>query len=69
MLSLIRWVERHTPALKALFLLSWLVIAVFCGASTLILMLFHRPAFDGVLGTFMSVMFFWFFRSLFQLLE
>ncbi len=69
MLTLIRWVEAHTPALKALFLLAWLITAVICGAATLVLMFFHCPAFDGVLGTFMSVMFFWFFRSLFQFLD
>lgn len=69
MLSLIRWVEHHTPALKALFLLLWLVIAVFCGAATLVLMFYRRPAFGGIMGTFLSVMMFMFFRSLFQFID
>ncbi len=69
MLVLIHWVEARTPALKALFLLTWLIIAVVCGSATLLLIFYHRPAFGGILGTFMSVMFFVFFRSLFQILS
>ena len=62
------WIEAHTPQLKAGFLLLWALSALVCGVSTLILLVMGKPLFTGVLDTFVSVMFFWFFRSLFSFL-
>jgi hypothetical protein len=61
----LHWIDRHTPQLKAGFLLLWAMTAIACGVSTLILLVMGKPVFTGVLDTFVSVMFFWFFRSLF----
>ncbi len=61
----LHWIEAHTPQIKAGFLLLWAISALVCGGTTLVLWFLGRSAFLGVIDTFVSVMFFWFFRSVF----
>lgn len=65
---LISWIASHTPQLKAAFLMVWALTALVCGVSTLVLLAMDQPIFTGVLDTFVSVMFFMFFRTLFSYL-
>ncbi len=65
----LHWIETYAPQLKAVFLLLWALSAIVCGVSTVILLILGKPALTGVLDTFVSVMFFGFFRSLFLFLS